>query len=65
MKAWVCVRAVDTPVGSISAGRIVADGDPMLDGVDMTAFVRVVDPDSAPVEEATAVPGQKRARARG
>jgi hypothetical protein len=42
----------------VDAGRIVADDDPMLAGCE-DAFARVHDETPA-VEEATAVPGERR-----
>lgn len=59
--AWVAVRDGLTSCGWVAAGRIVADGDPMLDGAG-DLFVRVVDADQ--VEEATAEPGRRRATRR-
>ena len=56
---WVARVAVQTKCGWVPAGRIVADGDPMLDGCE-DAFDRV---DMAPlgdVEQATAAPGERR-----
>ena len=50
---WVAVKAVDTRYGTVAAGRIVADGDPLLEGAPDGAFVRVQD-DDQPVEEAVA-----------
>ena len=65
MASWVCLWPVLSDVGWVQQGRVVDDGDPMLVGVDMAAFRRVDDdPAGGDVEEATAVPGQKRARAR-
>lgn len=58
MIMWVATRTVDTPCGTVQAGRLVADGDPMLVGVPEGAFVRVVD--DGQVEEATAEPGRRR-----
>lgn len=43
MSMWVATRTVETPCGTVAAGRLVADGDPMLIGVPEGAFVRVVD----------------------
>ena len=74
---WVATRRVDTPCGTVAAGRLVADGDPMLDGAPEGAFVRVVEegpavvinvkgdlPLEALVEEATAEPGKVRRTSR-
>lgn len=58
MTMWVATRPVLTASGWVAAGRLVPDGDPMLDGVEDGAFVRVVDGDQ--VEEATAEPGRMR-----
>jgi hypothetical protein len=50
---------------------LVEDGDPMLDGAEDGAWVKVGKADAetrvvdAPVEEATAVPGEKRSTGRG
>ncbi len=54
---WVCVRDVQTPVGAVRRGRVVDDDDPALVGCE-DAFQRV--DDGAPVEQATANPGEKR-----
>ena len=56
---WVATRRVQTACGSVDAGRLVPDGDPMLEGAPEGAFVRVVD-DAPVVEEATAEPGRVR-----
>lgn len=62
---WVAVRNGQTPCGAVERGRVVEDGDPMLEGND-GLFEKVSDrkvktqDDAAPVEEATAEPGQKR-----
>lgn len=40
---WVATRRVQTACGSVDAGRLVPDGDPMLDGAPDGAFVRVVE----------------------
>ena len=65
---WVATRRVDTVCGTVAAGRLVADGDPMLDGAPEGAFVRVVEEGgdyTAPVvEEATAEPGKVRRTSR-
>lgn len=64
---WVCVRRTLTACGWVDAGRVVDDGDPMLDGVPDGAFVRVAAEGSdytAPVEEATAEPGRVRRTSR-
>lgn len=62
---WVATRRVQTACGSVDAGRLVPDGDPMLDGAPDGAFVRVVDDTPAPVvEEATAEPGKVRRTSR-
>lgn len=61
---WVCVRPVLTRVGWVAPGRLVPDGDPILDGCEH-AFQRVDNPDAPlPVEEATANPGERRPRRR-
>lgn len=61
---WVAKRRVDTACGTVAAGRLVPDGDPMLDGAPEGAFVRVVDADGPVVEEATAEPGKVRRTSR-
>jgi hypothetical protein len=62
---WVATRRVQTACGSVDVGRLVPDGDPMLDGAPDGAFVRVVDDTPAPVvEEATAEPGKVRRTSR-
>ncbi len=65
---WVATRRVDTVCGTVDAGRLVADGDPMLDGAPEGAFVRVVeeggDYPARVVEEATAEPGKVRRTSR-
>lgn len=61
---WVATRRVDTACGTVAAGRLVADGDPMLDGAPEGAFVRVVDETAPVVEEATAEPGKVRRTSR-
>ncbi len=62
---WVATRRVQTACGSVDAGRLVPDGDPMLDGAPAGAFVRVVDDTPNPVvEEATAEPGKVRRTSR-
>lgn len=63
---WVATRRVQTACGSVDAGRLVPDGDPMLDGAPEGAFVRVVEEggDYPVVEEATAEPGKVRRTAR-
>lgn len=66
---WVAVRNGQTPCGAVERGRVVEDGDPMLEGND-GLFEKVSDrkvktqDDDAPVEEATAEPGQKRSTRR-
>ena len=55
---WIAKQRVLTACGWIEAGRIVADGDPMLAGCE-DAFARVHD-EAPAVEEATAVPGERR-----
>jgi hypothetical protein len=63
--SWVAVRNGQTPCGLVERGRVVEDDDPMLEGND-GLFEKVSDrkvstkSDEAPVEEATAEPGQKR-----
>jgi len=64
MGMWVATRTVQTACGTVSQGRLVADGDPMLEGVEPGAFVRVVEDGDAQVEEATAEPGRRRMIAR-
>lgn len=65
---WVATRRVDTVCGTVAAGRLVADGDPMLNGAPEGAFVRVVVKGDLPlealVEEATAEPGKVRRTSR-
>lgn len=58
MGMWVATRRGLTSCGTVAAGRLVPDGDPMLDGAEPGLFVRVHDADD--VEEATAVPGRMR-----
>lgn len=61
MSMWVATRTGQTSCGAVAAGRLVADGDPMLDGAEPGLFVRVHDGDPGPVvEEATAEPGKVR-----
>lgn len=61
---WVATRRVDTVCGSVEPGRLVPDGDPMLDGAPEGAFVRA-DGEAGPVvEEATAEPGKVRRTSR-
>jgi len=62
---WVSTRRVLTACGWVEPGRVVEDGDPMLDGAPEGAFVRVVpEGGPAPVEEATAEPGKVRRTSR-
>jgi hypothetical protein len=61
---WVATRRVDTACGTVAAGRLVADGDPMLDGAPEGAFVRVGSDAGPVVEEATAEPGKVRRTSR-
>ena len=75
---WVCVRRTLTACGWVDPGRVVDDGDPMLDGAEDGAFQRQggltvnfvvggVDPSAvaaAVVEEATAEPGKVRRTSR-
>lgn len=61
---WVATRRVQTACGSVDAGRLVPDGDPMLNGAPEGAFVRVVEDSGPVVEEATAEPGKVRRTAR-
>jgi len=63
---WVATRKALTVKGWVDPGRLVADGDPMLEGVEPGVFVRVVDEvDGRPVvEEATAEPGKVRRTSR-
>lgn len=61
---WVCVRPVLSPVGWVQPGRVVPDGDPILSGCE-GAFERLAvdggNPGApAPVEQATADPGERR-----
>ncbi len=56
---WVAVRSGQSGCGWVTRGRVVDDGDPMLDGAEPGLFEKVKS-DAAPVEEATAVPGEKR-----
>lgn len=60
---WVATRNGQTSCGSVAAGRLVADGDPMLDGAEPGLWARVHD-DSDAVEEATAEPGKRRTTVR-
>lgn len=60
MGMWVATRTGQTHFGAVAAGRLVADGDPMLDGAEPGLFVRVHDDGDQAVEEATAEPGAKR-----
>lgn len=53
MGMWVATRNIDTPSGTVAAGRLVADGDPILDGAPDGAFVPVQD-DGQVLEEAVA-----------
>lgn len=53
MTMWVATRPVLTSSGWVAAGRLVPDGDPMLDGAEDGAFARVLD-ESPAVEEAVA-----------
>ena len=59
---WICRRPVLTSCGWVQPGRVVDDGDPMLDAADEGAWERLVveGGDYAPVEEATAEPGRLR-----
>lgn len=66
---WVAVRDGQSGHGLVGRGRVVEDDDPMLDGAEPGLFEKVEDrkvttQDDAPVEEATAVPGEKRASKR-
>jgi len=76
---WVCVRRTLTACGWVDPGRVVNDGDLMLDGAEDGAFERQgggltvnidlggVDPSAiaaAVVEEATAEPGKARRTSR-
>lgn len=61
MGMWVATRRGHTSCGTVAAGRLVPDGDPMLDGAEPGLFARVHDDvDTVEVEEATAVPGRMR-----
>lgn len=62
---WVATRRGETACGSVDAGRIVADDDPMLEGAEDGLFVRIDPEGDSKVEEATAVPGSKRNTGRG
>lgn len=53
MTMWVATKPVLTASGWVAAGRLVPDGDPMLEGAEDGAFVRVHD-DTPAVEEAVA-----------
>ena len=59
---WVATRKALTAAGWVAAGRLVDDGDPMLEGAEPGVFVRVVPEggDYPVVEEATAEPGKVR-----
>jgi len=62
---WVAKRDVLTKCGWVSAGRLVEDGDPMLEGVE-DAFEKVSRGGQQAVEETTAEPGKARKlRAKG
>ena len=77
MGMWICIKETPTPCGMVARGRLVEDGDPMLDGMDPDCWGRVsagadrveevAYGDSAPVEvveEATAEPGARRTTSR-
>lgn len=64
MGMWVATRIGQTSCGMVAAGRLVADGDPMLDGAEPGLFVRVIDDDGPIMEEATAAPERRRTTAR-
>lgn len=49
MGMWVATRSGQTACGSVAAGRLVADGDPMLDGAEPGLFARVHDGDQVTV----------------
>lgn len=51
---WVATRNVETAAGTVTVGRLVPDGDPILDGAEPGAFVRVDQPAGAVVEDAAA-----------
>lgn len=54
---WIAKRRVLTACGWVDAGRVVDDGDPMLDGCE-DAFDRL--DVGGEVEQATAAPGERR-----
>ena len=56
---WVCVKPNLTKCGWVNPGRVVDDGDPMLENADPDCWERL-NVDAAPVEEATAEPGKVR-----
>lgn len=59
---WIAKRNVLTAHGWVVRGRVVPDGDPLLEGCE-DAFDRLVEdgsPVELPVEQATAAPGEKR-----
>lgn len=53
MGMWVATRNIDTPSGTVAAGRLVPDGDPILDVAPDGAFVRVQE-EGQVLEEAVA-----------
>lgn len=56
---WIAKRDVLTKAGWVSAGRVVEDGDPMLEGVE-DAFEKVVRGGAGKVETTAAEPGKVR-----
>lgn len=56
---WVCVKRTQTVCGLVDVGRLVEDGDPMLEGAEEGAFQRVA-VEGTVIEEATANPGERR-----
>jgi len=65
MGMWVATGNIDTPSGTVAAGRLVADGDPILDGAPDGAFVRVQDDGQVVFEEAVADKPRRSIRRKG
>ena len=65
MGMWVATKNIDTPSGTVSAGRLVADGDPILHGAPEGAFVRVQDDGQVVFEEAVADKPRRSIRRQG